>query len=347
MKNQRNYSMDIWRFCAALCVIVCHVDFMKEASAEVYQFVARYLPRVSLPFFFTISGYYYINALLAGKNVFKKQVLSLLKVYACWSVIYYAASFFMNIVVEKGDLKTFLIQRVVFFFLHGSYSHFWYFTAMIYTIIIVTCLYKLFGKKGLKVLTILSVFFFILANLGSAYYPIGMKIPFVCDLVSNRAVYEVIRGIFFMSLPYFLIGYILIELSESIEKLSSKALGIMLGIDIIVYLIECYVLACVLKWWDYPEVILTLYPSTILIMILLIRNPKAEWKPYAPTLKRLSGYMYYVHPLCIMILGAVEQVFSVTIPSVLAYILIVGFTISSGMILMSMSRKQKWINNFI
>lgn len=347
MNKQRNYSMDIWRFCAALCVIVCHVDFLKEAPAEVYQLAARYLPRVSLPFFFAISGYYYINALLGGKKVFKKQVLSLLKVYACWTVIYYAASFVMNIVVEKGDIKTFLIQRVVFFFIHGSYSHFWYFTAMIYTIIIVTILYKLFGKKGLKVLTIISLPLFIMANLGSAYYPLGMQIPVISDFVSNRDVYEVIRGIFFMSLPYFLIGYILIELSESIEKLSSKALGIMLGVDVIFYLVECYLLAYVLKWWDYPEVILTLYPSTILIMILLIRNPKPEWKTYAPTLKRLSGYMYYVHPLCIMVLGAVEQIFSVCIPSVLAYVLIVGFAISTGMILMSMSRKFKWISNFI
>ena len=71
MQKQRNYSMDIFRFVAALFVVVCHVDFLKEAADGIYQFIARFSPRVSVSFFFAISGYYYINALLEDKKIFK------------------------------------------------------------------------------------------------------------------------------------------------------------------------------------------------------------------------------------------------------------------------------------
>ena len=347
MQKQRNYSMDIFRFVAALFVVVCHVDFLKEAADGIYQFVARFSPRVSVSFFFAISGYYYINALLEDKKIFKKQFFSLVKVYACWSVIYYAASFVVNIVLDHGDIKTFLIERVVFFLTKGSYSHFWYFPALIYSVVLATCFHKFFGKKGIHILTILSLFLFVLANLGSSYFPIGMKIPGLNQFITNREVYEVLRGILGMGLPYFMIGYVLYCMKNIIENVSSKTLWILLGVGVALYFGEIFLLSNVLKWYEYPEVFLMLYPLTVVIMILLIRNPKPEWQPHAATMKRLSGYIYYVHPLCILVLEVLAGMLSIYIPSVVMYVLVVGFAILSGLLLLNMSRKLKWISNFI
>ena len=168
-KSQRNYSLDVCRFFAALLVIVCHSDLLMEYNSNVYQFVARFMPRVGVAFFFAISGYYYIMALTSGKKVFKKQMISLLKVYGTWTLIYYSLSFITNVLVKKENLGTFLVERIQYFVGRGSYSHFWFFPALIYSVILTTLFYKWKGKKGLTIITILSLILFVVGNLGSSY----------------------------------------------------------------------------------------------------------------------------------------------------------------------------------
>ena len=72
VQKQRNYSLDVFRFAAAFFVVVCHTEFLIEAPEGVYQFIARFAPRVSVAFFFAISGYYYTKALATKTGVFKK-----------------------------------------------------------------------------------------------------------------------------------------------------------------------------------------------------------------------------------------------------------------------------------
>lgn len=347
-EKQRNYSLDVFRFVAALFVVVCHTDFLIEAPEGVYQFVARFAPRVSVAFFFAISGYYYIKVLTVREGVFKKQFLSLVKVYAAWTIIYYGASFVVNVVMEGKDIGTFLLERVVFFVTRGSYSHFWYFPALIYSVVFVTLFYKVFGKKGIGLLAGISLVLFVIGNLGSSYYPVGMKIPFLREIISeHRDGFEVFRGIFCMGVPYFMIGYFLNKVESFIFKVEEKKLWVASFVTMILYFGEIYLLSNVLKWYDYPEVFVMLYPAAFIIMMLLIRHPKPEWQKFTGTLKRLSGYIYYVHPLLILVIGILAGACNVVVPSVVMYILVIGISIGSGVFLIWLNKKIKWVGYFI
>lgn len=344
-ENKRNYSMDAFRLVAALLVVVCHTDFLIEAPDGIYQFIARFAPRISVAFFFSISGYYYIKALTVKEGVFKKQFFSLLKVYAAWSLIYYGASFVVNVVMEKKSVIVFLAERVIFFVTKGSYSHFWYFPALIYSVLFVTLFYKLFGKRGICLLAGISLVLFVAGNLGSSYYVIGMKIPVFREIISiHRDGYEVFRGIFCMGLPYFMTGYFLNKMEGAIFKADEKRLNSMLLVTLILYFAEIYVLSNVLKWNDYPEVFVMLYPTVMVIMMVLLRKPKPEWKKFTGTCRRLSGYIYYVHPLLILILGLAAGVCDVTVPSVVLYLLVIALSIGSGMLLIRLNKKLKWLS---
>lgn len=348
MLKQRNYSLDVCRFFAALFVVMCHVDIFIENAEGLYLFMARFAPRVSVAFFFAISGYYYMGAMMQKKDVFKKQFFSLLKVYTAWSLIYYLASFVVNVVMEGYDLKTFLVERVVFFATRGSYSHFWYFTALIYAVIFATIAFKCGEKKGLAVLNILSLALFVLGNLGSSYYQIGMKIPVICDVISqDRDSFEVFRGIFCMGLPYFMIGYVLQRFQDMIENINAIKMKLLLLVTGILYIAEIFLLSNVLKWYEYPEVFFMLYPFAMVILIFLIKNPKPDWERFAGVMKRLSGYIYYVHPLLILILGVVESKVGIKMHSVLIYLIVIVTAVVSGKILIAVSRKIKWISLFI
>lgn len=343
--KQRNYSMDVFRFFAALLVVVCHVDFMVEGPEAVYLFVARFMPRITLGFFFGMSGYFYLQALEAGKDVFKKQFKSLLKVYIVWSLIYYMASFVMNVIIEGDALGQFIIERIVFFLTRGSYSHFWFFPAIIYSLILATICYKISHKHGLKVLTVVSVLLFLFGNLGSAYYEIGIKIPLISTIITeHRDGFEVFRGIFCMGLPYFMIGYILNKCEGWIAKTGKIKLFSIMAVVIALYCLEIVVLSCVLKWYQYPEVFLGLYPTALAIMMCLIKCPKPAWKPYANSCKRMSGYVYYVHPLLILVIKMLAGICGVYVTSVVMYIAVISIALISGWILMKLNGKIKWIS---
>lgn len=342
MDKKRNYSIDIFRYIAALLVIICHADLLVEADPNIYQFVARFMPRISVSFFFAVSGYYYLKALLKDKADFKKQFMLLLKIYGFWTIIYYGASFVDNIILGNRDIKTFLVERVVFFLTKGSYAHFWYFPALIYSVVIVTIIYKLFGKKGIQILSYCSIVLFVFGNLGSSYYEVGMNIPVVRYMVSgNRTIFEVFRGIFCMGMPYFLLGYFLNQYEDKIQQVSRKTEFITVVITGVLYVAEIIIVANILKWNKYPEVFLMLYPATFIVFSVLLRHPKESWKSKADLARRLSAYLYYVHPLIILVLGLLSKRIGIIIPSIVTYCIVVGSATLSGWIFIKW--KWKWL----
>lgn len=345
--KQRNYSLDVARLIAALAVVVCHADVFIENGGVLYQFVSRYSPRVSVAFFFAISGYYYIKS-IDKKDIFKKQMKSLLLAYLAWTVVYYAASFVDNIVLGGGDIGTFLAERVIFFFTEGSYPHFWFFVALIYSVIFATIANRLGGRKGLLTLTVLSMILFVIGNLGSSYYAVGARIPVLNILYGEyQEVFFILRGIFCMGLPYFMLGYWLNVLEEKVLAMDGKKFFGLYGLSSLLYVAEILLLATVLNGTERPEVFMMLYPMAFMVMALLLRNPMPEWSKAAPFCKRMSGYIYYVHPLLILVFGLLAEKLCIPLPSYILYILVIAVAMISGIILMKLSKKITFLNYFV
>lgn len=345
--KQRNYSLDVARLVAALVVVVCHTYFLEEGNYVLHQFAARFSPRVSVSLFFAISGYYYIKS-INKEGIFKKQMKSLLTVYISWTIIYYAASFVVNVVLGDENIGKFLVERVVFFFTEGSYSHFWFFTAMIYSVIMATIANRLGGKKGLFVLTILSLVLFAVGNLGSSYYSIGANIPVLNVIYGEYSqVFFVFRGIFCMGLPYFMIGYWLNAWEEKLLSMENRKFMALYIIMSVLYVAEILFLIVGIDGTERPEVFVMLYPMAFMVMALLLRNPMPGWSKAAPFCKRMSGYIYYVHPLLILGFGIVADILSVALPSYILYVLVIATAMISGIILMKLSNKMKFLNYFL
>lgn len=339
--KQRNYSLDVVRLAMALIVVVCHVNFAVEGDFLIHQFVARFSPRIAVSFFFAMSGYYYIKS-IDKPGVFKKQLKSLLSVYVAWTVVYYTASFVDNIILEGGDLGQFLVQRVVFFFTEGSYAHFWFFTAMIYAVLLSTLFYKWMGKKGISILAVLSLIFFVIGNLGSSYYDIGEHIPVLNVLYGQYSeVFFILRGILCMGLPYFMMGYFIQLVEERLFSMNIKKYLILYVVGSVLYIAEIVLIVLGVRGTERPEVFIMLYPMTFLILGLLLRNPMPKWEKIAPFCKRMSGFIYYVHPLLILIFEIVAGILNVSISSYLMYVLVIGTAWIGGLVLFKLSKKIK------
>lgn len=90
-----------------------------------------------------------------------------------------------------------------------------------------------------------------------------------------------------------------------------------------------------------------LYPMAFMVMAMLLRNPMPGWRQAAPFCKRMSGYIYYVHPLLILVFGLMAEMLSIPLPSYILYILVIAVAAISGTILMKLSEKIKFLNYFV
>ena len=324
---ERNNSIDLFRFIAALSVIMNHAQLLSDINPAAAHFL-DFLTRYTVPFFFNVAGFYYIKSLLGGKRLLWKQVKSALKPYVIWTVIYYTASFFVLVVKGQTPLKTFLIDRVVYFFTLGSYSHFWYFTALIYSLLIVTAVFKLFGKKGLTVFATISFVLNIIGILCTSYVYIGQNIPVLSGIYRLKS-FELIYRIFCDGFAYFSAGYWIILLQE---KIRSKLSHILLALMVAANLAEISLLVFVLGWVGHSAFIVSTYFTTIFVTVVLLRHPlpalvKAGW--YS---KWLSGFVYYIHPLLLVIYTSAAGALGLSVGSIALFLSIVLVSLLFGFI---------------
>lgn len=135
MNKCRNNSIDVFRYVCAIMVVAIHTCPFEDISRELGYVFSQVVPRIAVPFFFCVAGYYYIGGLLSGKNNFLPYVKKLLFVYTSWSMLYYVITFFQNVVFNKGSLFDFVKGSIKSFFISGSYYHFWYFPAIFFAVL--------------------------------------------------------------------------------------------------------------------------------------------------------------------------------------------------------------------
>ena len=327
MEKKRNSTIDIMRLFFAIGVVMGHSYFLYDINHEVGYWISRVIPRMSVPFFFCISGYFYIKALMKGINNWKAQVVKIISIYAFWSVIYYA--FGILLAIKNHTLSTsFFLEKLRMFVFDGSYYHFWYFVALIYTIIIVGITYQLVGMKGIKVLVVFSIIFYLIAFMGTEYCGIGAKIPVLCNLYKLKY-YTTIRGILAMGLPFFMLGYFLNAFQKKIEEMSNVTALIMFIAFYGCYLFEAWFARHTTGYGPASEdlaVAFFMMPALFALFVNLLKHPMPEFYNASVICRKTSNFMYYIHPLLLQIITTACEILSIGIFMKIDYGYIEGYT---------------------
>lgn len=237
MNKQRNCSIDLFRYLCAIMVVIIHSSFWRSWG-EIGFFIGNVFVRIAVPFFFAVSGYFYIKGLESGKKVFWKQIKHLLIIYTLWTLIHYVC----ELIYYKpfGNIVSFTVDRMIAFVFVGSTGHFWFFPA----IIIATCLVTLFYKAKIsKALLPVSIVLYAIGCLGCSYFGLGVKIPLLGWLFRHPS-FEAIRRIFLMGFPFFACGQLVLKLeSKNVKSLSLLWLGAAVLFVAEIYLVTCLKLA--------------------------------------------------------------------------------------------------------
>ena len=322
--RQKNCSIDIFRYVGALMVMCIHIHPFDDVSKFWGREFKSMFPRIGVPFFFCVAGYFYIKKLSEGKNSFFPYLKRILTTYVVWSLVYYLIDF-----MEWGrsDIKGFARFCVKRFLVDGSHYHFWFFPALIFSVFFVTVLFKLHLQK---LILPVSIALYVVGCLGGPYYAYGSRISFL-EALFARDNYTLIRRIYLMGIPFFSAGYmvVLIGKNKAYQKIRSGWLLLALALSVILWRAEIYMVmrAKVMKnIYTTPG----LYLMLIMLMLVLLRFPMYRYSKAADFCKVAAGFTYYIHPLFIWMIDKVSGRFGFTVSETPRYLLVwaVTFTLA-------------------
>lgn len=310
-KQQRVNSIDIFRLLCALLIVIIHTSPFVDVNEMVGFVVIQILPRIAVPFFFCISGYYYIKNLNAGKFVCKQTFLKIWKLYTFWACIYYIRDFILYTYTGSLNIKGIIHTFIITFFTSGASYHFWYFVCVLFSIVAVGFFYKLHAQKALP---FVAAFLYIIGLLGCSYHAIGIQIPFLATIISNQN-FTLIRQIFFMGFPFFCMGGIIDPLrNKDGEHTLAK-----ISISTALFLME---ITFVIKNNLQSNIVITIFLPVLLafIVVYLLKHPLSGYDTTAKKCRSLANYIFYTHPLFVWAL-------QITIGQHISNLILYAFTI--------------------
>ncbi len=323
--SKRNNSIDIFRLVIAVVTVACHSNIFIDINSVMYNILSRYSVRFIVAYFLIVSGYFYIKSLIENKANFNSWFFSALKTYAVWTLIYYSLSFVTSVIIGGEPIDRFFIERVIFFFIDGSYYHFWYFLALLYSILLTTIIHKFFKEKGILIFAIISIIINVIAILGTGYSFIGDNIPFLAPIYSFPKFHPLVL-ICAVGFSSFTAGYFIYLIKKG-NFIKAKASLVLLLVSSVLYMAEILFLVLVMKSTDNPYAFFMVYPLAICLLLVFINHPMPKYTKFANLGRKVSGFIYFVHPLVLVSLKIAFDYLNLNVNSILVFLIAITIII--------------------
>ncbi len=339
LNNSRpNYNaIDLVRIIAAVAVVMIHTDPFISISSDVEFYVINILTRFAVPFFFSVTGFFFFSKLKYENGKLKKckennkmffQFMKrILILYTLWSLVYLCI-YLPSWIISGFPFTDLFIDFTLSFFFRGVHYHFWYLLAIIYAIPILYLIMRFFKIKFLIIFLIVCY----LISLASSSYSWLIEMFTGINLEELRP-----KNIFTLSLPRGL-ALIGIGLVFSIKKIILRK-----KVQIIC-LIACFIMLTLEVWINYyffnnttvSYMIFTLPFSIFLFNFVLNFNLEGNPQTYL-NLRKISSFIYFVHPIFIVLLNDYITI----IHSLVWFIVILILSVISSIIFVKLSQYKK------
>lgn len=292
--HQRNNSLDIVRLICAMLVIAVHTrpfllmqDYM-DGGVQI-------LVRIAVPFFFCTTGYFLKESVSkTGITAILHTIKKIFFMYLKWSAIYFAVIFLQNpALISVSSIKWMVLD----FFVNGSYYHLWYMAALLWCL---AALYLMCRLNMGKILGGGTAVLYLLGLFGTSYYLVGSQIPVLSSLFDS-SYFTIIRRIWFMGFPFVALGWLISEKKNRLLNIPLSRITIAALVTFVLFALEILI---VVVTGAARSVVVTvfLYPLVALIFILCLKHPMPEYKRLGIYCGEMSGIIYFMHPLVILVL---------------------------------------------
>ena len=213
-----------------------------------------------------------------------KQLCSIGKTYLTWSGIYLIITL-IQYLMNNWSLIDFVITSLLNFFIYGSYYHLWFYP----TLLFITVLFTIFYRNK-KLLFIASIILYLIGVIGCGYYHLFDSIP-ILNLLFDSIYFELIRRVFMMGLPFYMLGVNLKEFNLT-KFANTKSILLMIGL----FLFEMYIIH-ILNLYQNTTFTFSLYLLLIAVISYFINHPLENHNTIGNCCKKTSEIIYLTHPL--------------------------------------------------
>ena len=302
-KSNRADNIDVLKAICAFLIVCIHIPF--PGTIGDYFTV---LTRIAVPIFFMITGYFYIDTVKRGRELYQIKKIFILVVSAnliwllwdafCAAIRSGMGSFFNRFTV-KNLLKFLILNESPFS------GHLWYLGAILYVLIIVLIADRLHCRKIIYFLIPLLL----IGDLAFGKYSIVIW--------GQEFLYIIVRNFLFVGLPYFCIGQIIRngKIFRRIREIRKSYLCLIICIFAATSLMERFILVCTGMNAIRDHYISTTFLAVAVFMFFLkgnesdniIASDRQNENKVMRVLRiigrRYSTWLYILHPMFITCFG--------------------------------------------
>lgn len=338
MERQKNYNgIDVVKLLMAICVVAIHLTPFAMFGEDVSFLFDKVITRAAVPFFFCASGFFLKMKLDRGTSdrEWKKEVMKFAKrilfMYIIWTMIYLPCIIFWF----KEDNETVLsfIQKCIF---DGSYVHLWYLPSVMVAGVLAALFVKRMGiAKSLVIASIL----YLVGLLDTSYYG-TIKVDWWQRIVQKyEQIFITTRNGIFFGLIFVLLGFLVYERKETLNKSVILFIFSTVGLIIEMYVLRNYNIAR-----SYEGILFTVPVTYFLLQIA--KEIKLRDRFIYKNIRIMGVLIYLSHcwvdfTYSILCYNILHRTFNSMIR--FSYALILTLLLAVGLVKLQQYKKWKWL----
>lgn len=330
--GRMSFGTDHFKIAAAILVIAIHTGPLTTYSPYGDYLLTGIAARLAVPFFFVASGYFLFRKLKGEKAhdsiVFKQFMSKIGQLYGLSIVLYLPLNIYSGYFSES--LTPFTILKDLVF--DGTFYHLWYLPALMLGTAVV---FYVYGHCSFRTLFALTASMYIIGLLGDSYFGWARQIP------ALHALYGWLFQWFDYTRNGLLFAPLYMALGAWTARRNPAPKRLKAGIGwLLASLCLLFAEGILLRAYGVPRhdsMYVFLVPAVYVLFLLLLGRPGGDDK----NLRRISTWMYIVHPIAIVLVrgagkaagigpvvvsNSAGHFLAVTAVSVLLAVFIVRFT---------------------
>lgn len=327
-------AIDFFKFISALFVIAIHFVPLAEVD-NVGFWIKNVLCRLAVPFFFLAAGFF-IAKKIKNISMVLKYIKHLFLLYVIYTIIY------LPQVKNEGRLECGWKRYIQEVLLVGSYTHLWFFVALILAVILLYLVLNIL-KLNDKAIFVLACFLYCVGVMGNVYLSLIPKnLVFTNYIGLYYKYFETTRNGIFFGFPLLAVGYLIKENMNGIEKRNYFKYTIVFFVGMI---IETLVSVKYTGFINRDMIFMILPTSISLFLAVCFISGKKQMQRGGEQLRKISTLMFAWHYIIGIYLNKILISLGYNIKSLEKYIVIVMITFLFSEILLKISQYKyfKWL----
>ncbi len=324
--KKRYDGVDMMKFICAILVVAIHaVPFTEFSQLWAFE-TEQVISRISVPFFFICSGYFFTRKLMGmGTDMaaaMRAVVKRLLWLYAAWCGIYFAYDFRMCLKAtgNLGEAGLLYVRNLIFL---GGHFHLWYVPALMVSMLL---LYAGIRLRMMPQFLGMAVGLYIFGLAGNSYYGFVADVPWLRDIYSTYfQVFVTTRNGLFFGFLYVMLGGMAVFWKPTLPYTR----GLLLSIVFLLLLhAEVYLLEANRIPREYDMYIMTA-PFTFCLLQTLIGSGIKLKEKGGEFLRNSSMGIYFIHGLFLILYEKFFQWSGILVMGTVYFLLVAGSSVAA------------------